>query len=103
MHFGASRLWRMGSYPEATPWLLPGPCEAGLVVWIVDHLEALSHLSTDGSWDGLAVFLALPASAQSELDLAPGWMGRWTTTCRVDGVEVTRPLGELAQMSSLVC
>lgn len=74
-------------------------------------LDAGSHLTARSrpvwshccSWDELAVFFALPASAQSELDLAPGWMERWTITCRVDGVEVTRPLRELAEMSKLGC
>ncbi len=55
------------------------------------------------SWDELAVLFALPASAQAELDLAPGWMERWTTTCRSDGVEVTRPLRELTEMSTSDC
>jgi hypothetical protein len=73
-------------------------------------LDARSHpmasrpvWSHDCSWDELAGFFALPAPAPSELDLAPGWMERWTTTCRFDGVEVTRPLRELAETSTLGC
>jgi hypothetical protein len=70
--------------------------------------DAVRHLTPRGrpvwshscTWDELAVFFALPASARSELDLAPGWMERWTTTCRFDGVEVTHPLRELAEMST---
>lgn len=74
-------------------------------------LDAGSHLTARCrpvwshccGWDELAVFFTLPASVQSELDLTPGWMERWTTTCRVDGVEVTRPLRELAKRPTLDC
>lgn len=74
-------------------------------------LDAGSHLTAQSrpvwshccSWDELAVFFALPTSAQSELDLAPGWTERWTAICRSDGVEVTRPLRELAVMSTMGC
>jgi hypothetical protein len=47
-------------------------------------------------WDALLAPVSL-ADGRSGLDLGPGWRQRWSVTWRLDGEEVSYPVGELAR------